>query len=361
MRRRFGYLAAAAVLAGGLSIGFAPGTGTAVTATSPTTFSFTGGTQTFTVPDGVTQLTVDAFGAQGGSGGTCTVDSTPICGTPGAGGLGAHSTGTVTVTPGETLTVVVGGHGADGQSLTIDSESEEECSASFPTGGAGGFGGGADGGDGGCPAAAGGGGGGGTMVLRGSTPLLAAAGGGGGSGAGDSEGGPIDGAGGGNSGAAGADGVASDCPGDGGGAGTGAAGGSGGAGGSGCTQVEVPIGSVPSAQFGASQICTGAGADGIDGTDGTATDGGAGGDGGTDEDVMGGGAGGGGGGLFGGGGGGGGGANCQFIASVGGGGGGGTSLATTLVEGVRTGDGGLTITFTSPAAQAVNVAPRFTG
>jgi hypothetical protein len=361
MRRKFEYLAAAAVLAGGLSIGFATGTGTAETATSPTTFSFTGGTQTFTVPDGVTQLTIDAFGAQGGSGGTCTIDSDQVCGTPGAGGLGAHSTGTVTVTPGETLTVVVGGHGADGQSLAIEGEGACAPAASFPTGGAGGFGGGADGGDGGCPAAAGGGGGGGTMVLRGSTALLVAAGGGGGSGAGDSAGGPIDGAGGGNSGAAGADGVASDCPGAGGGAGAAATGGTGGAGGTGCTEVEIPIPAAPSGQFGATQVCTGAGADGIDGSAGSAQTGGAGGDGGIDEDVMGGGGGGGAGGLFGGGGGGGGGANCMFIASVGGGGGGGSSLATTLVDGVRTGDGGLTITFTSPAAQAVNVAPRFTG
>ena len=75
------------------------------------------------------------------------------------------------------------------------------------------------------------------------------------------------------------------------------------------------------------------------------------------------GGGGGGGGLFGGGGGGGGGANTCFIADVGGGGGGGSSLGDTIVDGVNTGNGSLSITFdtpqaaASPAAVAVTLAP----
>ena len=44
-----------------------------------------------------------------------------------------------------------------------------------------------------------------------------------------------------------------------------------------------------------------------------------------------------------------------------GGGGGGSSLATTIVEGVNSGNGSLTITFAAPAAQAVTVTPKFTG
>jgi hypothetical protein len=59
------------------------------------TFDFTGGNQFFVVPDGVTQIRIQADGAQ----------AEPI-GTP---GLGGSVTATIRVTPSETLTVVVGG------------------------------------------------------------------------------------------------------------------------------------------------------------------------------------------------------------------------------------------------------------
>ena len=63
------------------------GTGTA-------TFNYTGAMQTFTVPPGVTSITINAEGAQGGGN---------------AGGLGGSATATLPVTPGEVLEVWVGG------------------------------------------------------------------------------------------------------------------------------------------------------------------------------------------------------------------------------------------------------------
>jgi hypothetical protein len=64
-------------------------------------FSFTGAPESFTVPAGVTDVTIDAAGAQGGAGDTRA-----------PGGLGARLGADFTVTPGETLYVVVGGEGA---------------------------------------------------------------------------------------------------------------------------------------------------------------------------------------------------------------------------------------------------------
>ena len=61
-------------------------------------FSYTGANQTFTVPPGVTSLTVKLWGAGGAGAGL-------------GGGSGAFVTGALTVTPGETLTLIVGGGG----------------------------------------------------------------------------------------------------------------------------------------------------------------------------------------------------------------------------------------------------------
>ena len=72
------------------------------TTTVTCTFAFTGSADSFTVPAGVTQITVDAFGAQGGP--------TQVLGT--AGGLGGEATATIAVTPGEVLQVNVGGQPA---------------------------------------------------------------------------------------------------------------------------------------------------------------------------------------------------------------------------------------------------------
>ncbi|NBV92672.1 MAG: hypothetical protein EBR91_10980, partial [Flavobacteriia bacterium] len=62
-------------------------------------FTYTGSQQTWTVPAGVTSITVDAQGAQGGTSGY------------GTGGLGGRLQATLPVTPGATLFINVGGQG----------------------------------------------------------------------------------------------------------------------------------------------------------------------------------------------------------------------------------------------------------
>lgn len=101
------------------------------------------GASTFTVPSGVSSISVKLWGAGGGGG----AGGSAAAG--GSGGGGGSATGTITVTPGETLNVYVGGGGAAGTRNT-----------------------------------SGGGGGGGaySSIYRGSTPLAIAAGGGGGGG-----------------------------------------------------------------------------------------------------------------------------------------------------------------------------------
>src|SRR5262249_33097556 len=142
-------------------------------ATTPTTvtFDFTGANQSFVVPAGVTSISVEGFGAQGGNGGTCfglALVTTQECGDGGTGGMGAHVTSTIAVTPGETLTVIVGGKGGDA--------TDAQCETPG-TPGQGGFDGGANGAVGGCPAGAGGGGGGSTRLFRGATAIFVAGGG----------------------------------------------------------------------------------------------------------------------------------------------------------------------------------------
>jgi hypothetical protein len=121
---------------------------------NPRQFDFTGAPQSFVVPTGVTSLRVDVVGAQGVG--------------PGAGfspgGSGGRVQATLPVTPGETLTIMVGGTRA------------------LPSDGSGGFNGGGDGGNGGW------GGGGASDIRRGATWLIIAGGGGG---AGRGAGGPF--------------------------------------------------------------------------------------------------------------------------------------------------------------------------
>ena len=128
-------------------------------------FAYSGGAQSFVVPAGVTTLNVTLYGAQGGTawynGGISSV-----------GGAGAKVTGSINVTPGETLQINVGGYpGASG---------------SNGAGGAwqGGFNGGGNGGNFNVNKI-GGGGGGASDIRRGGTALanrvaIAAGGGGGG-------------------------------------------------------------------------------------------------------------------------------------------------------------------------------------
>jgi gliding motility-associated-like protein len=63
------------------------------------TFNFTGGSQSWTVPDCVTSITVTVAGAEGGGS---------------AGGNGAVVTSTITVTPGQVINMNVGGQGGAG-------------------------------------------------------------------------------------------------------------------------------------------------------------------------------------------------------------------------------------------------------
>jgi len=65
------------------------------------TFNYTGGTQQFTVPGGVTSLDVDVYGAEGE-----TLNGTA--------GLGGRASVTLAVTPGQVLQINVGGDGSSG-------------------------------------------------------------------------------------------------------------------------------------------------------------------------------------------------------------------------------------------------------
>src|SRR5260370_1548411 len=141
-------VAGAIALGGSWLVAASPPAGAAPQSTS---FAFSGGSVPFTVPPGVCSITFDAFGAQGGDGTVDNVARFEGAGSSGrsaqtghtqasaavhtaqtaSGGLGGHESGTLTVTPGQTLTVSVRGHGSDGPSLI---------------GGTGGFNGGATGG-----------------------------------------------------------------------------------------------------------------------------------------------------------------------------------------------------------------------
>ena len=68
-----------------------------------TTFDYTGSIETYTVPDGVTNIRIEVSGAQGGAG----LDGV-------VGGLGAKMIGTFAVTGGAELQILVGGEGLDG-------------------------------------------------------------------------------------------------------------------------------------------------------------------------------------------------------------------------------------------------------
>ena len=119
------------------------------------TFTFTGSDQTFTVPSGVTNLSVKIWGAGGGGG----RDSHK-------GGAGGYTSGNLSVTPGESLTIIVGQGGIihSGYPLSRDYR----------------YGGGASGGGGSTYNNTFGSGGGRSAIRRGSNELATAGGGGGG-------------------------------------------------------------------------------------------------------------------------------------------------------------------------------------
>lgn len=263
---------------------------------SPVTFAVDGDA-TFTVPSGVTSITVKMWGAGGGGGGGGN-------GAAGAAGGGAgYTTATLSVTAGENLVINVGGGGNGGVYSSAGS-------------GAGG----------------GGGGGGYSSIYRDSTALLIAAGGGGGGGGRQTTAGGQGGPGGGTGSAAGTfSGTAGTTVGNGGGGGAGTT--SGGAGGSGGNNGGTA----------GSSLTGGPGADGRSaaGTDGSGATGGvftAGNGGLADVNVTRSGGGGGGAGVFGGGGGG---STTSATGNAGGGGGGGSNYVVTGATSV-TSSGGTT-------------------
>lgn len=99
VRVAFGALVAGSLFGIGVTLG---GTASASPATDSETWS-TPGDYDFVVPAGVTELTIEVAGAEGGDGEM-----------GGDGGLGGYLAGDFDVTPGETLKVHVGGEGHDG-------------------------------------------------------------------------------------------------------------------------------------------------------------------------------------------------------------------------------------------------------
>jgi Glycine rich protein len=282
---------------------------------STTTFGFSGGEQTYTVPADVHAIHVVAVGARGGKG------SDEGLNMGGPGGLGGRVEADLSVAPGQVLFVEVGGGGSDGGGRS--------------GGGVGGFNGGGSSNDGAFQIP--GGGGGGATDIRTcsrlalscaqggdtlSSRLLVAGGGGGGGSVGRAQ--LTSGGDGGNASEDGVAGQSLECgqstPGGGGGAGTQTAGGVGGVAGSG----EAPAGSSGTLGLGGA-----AGVGGLNNEPG----------------------GGGGGGYFGGGAGGSG-NGCPA-----GGGGGGSSFAATIASGVslttdRTGSAAVVISSTLKPSNA---------
>jgi len=139
-----------------------PGT-PAVAATGGTVFSYTGAEQTYTVPDGVTEVQVVAVGGPGGASQFGNGAS-----------FGGVATADLAVTPGQALIVEVGGAGGKADNLSA-------------TSGAGGWNGGATGFHSGFPKASGGGGASDVRTLTNTDPntlgsRVVVAGGGGGAG-----------------------------------------------------------------------------------------------------------------------------------------------------------------------------------
>ncbi|MED3576119.1 HYR domain-containing protein [Cytobacillus praedii] len=311
------------------------------------TFNFTGILQTFIVPANVCSVTIRAEGAQGGN-----FTGTPFV----SGGLGASIQGDFSVTPGETLSILVGGAGVNndtsgagggGGSFVWRGNGFGALNSTNLLVAAGGGGGAANGtaggnaeiiqtagnGDSGLGTAPGGGGAGGNSINGGSGGAAAGAGSSNGT---DGENGF--GAGGGGGGGSGT----GDTVGDGGGGAGAGVSGTGGLGGIGNLVNVGGFGGIG----GTAIILGGIGGIGGAGSGGTGSSGGFGGGGGGGGDGDGGddGGGGGGGGFAGGGGGGGGGTNAQ-----GGGGGGGSSFNSGInqnnTQSIRTGNGVVEIEF----------------
>ena len=279
------------------------------------TFSYTGDVQTFSVPTGTTSITVDGYGAMGGHGAS-DLNS--------RGGLGGRVQTTISVTPGTTLNIYVGGAG--GNTTSNPGTGYEPSFNPYSAGdGQGGFNGGTQGGQ-----TSAGAGGGATDIRFGGTALsnriyVAGGGGGGGNQRRKTQPGGDGGHGGGT---------------------TGGAGSKGGAGGTNQSSSDLtrgPNATGGGAGGGGGTSSAGGAGGSVSGSDGTLGIGGQGGNSGRH-------GGGGGGGYYGGGGGG-----HKNGSDAGGGGGGGSSYcdptycsSTTHTQGytTATGNGSLTFTYT---------------
>jgi Bacterial Ig-like domain (group 3)/Glycine rich protein len=175
------------------------------------TYEFTGEPESFTVPEGIEAINVDALGAAGGYGGisvepirnTVTrAAASPALSTPSGsfapGGAGGEVQASIPVSAGQTLTVTVGGTGANSETSSRHSGAPTISShvggppslvvaAPGAPGAHGGYNGGGDGGgseyfyfSGSTFLFFGGGGGGASTLSLSSTPLIVAGGGGGG-------------------------------------------------------------------------------------------------------------------------------------------------------------------------------------
>jgi hypothetical protein len=94
-------------------------------ATITCTFGYTGAAETWTVPAGVTQATFDVYGAMGG-------------GIISNGGLGGRITATLTVTPGDTYQIRVGGRGSNSAADSYNGGGAAGVGRFLPGGGSGG-------------------------------------------------------------------------------------------------------------------------------------------------------------------------------------------------------------------------------
>ena len=177
--RRIAAFAALATVAG--LIVTMPTAAMAAPATVSQTYGYTGATDTFTVPAGITVLTIQLQGGEGGQGGADSSGPSPT------GGYQGVVSGTLAVTPGDVLTVAVGQGGVTGTSYDTGQQNPGNYTYGAAPGGSnplGGYGGG-DGGVAGWQGDSGdaGGGGAATVVTTGSSTIVAGgAGGAGGSG-----------------------------------------------------------------------------------------------------------------------------------------------------------------------------------
>lgn len=138
----------------------------------------TPGTFTWNVPTGVTSAVFDVKGAGGGSGGVNAATSSGLNGY--RGGHGGRSQGTLAVTGGDAITVVVGGGGGGGSVSDTSSTAPGGSAGTSAAASVGAGGAGADvTGTGAGRKASGGGGGGRSVVSRSGTDYFIAGGGGG--------------------------------------------------------------------------------------------------------------------------------------------------------------------------------------